>query len=261
MPAKKRAAPAPPKDYYPLFNKFPSEIHAMILERCNPIDRVCMQLTWYFPSSYPFSTRKTNPPSSKYLYNLLPRPSQPLSLSTSEAPIPICAKSQEPPYGKCINRHGCHQSSLDVVNARRAEKGLWPLGKQKWCSTWWSLDHCFCFSNKSTQVLHKQLRSWVPREWKFCSRCNRYTFRKRTKKYLCQHGFKAPSGPSMRAYYERRTYWTHHRGKGAFGHKLWKKWFNNAAYDRMEMRLQGKLQASDYGLEGDEREGVVAEEV
>jgi hypothetical protein len=43
----------------------------------------------------------------------------------------------------------------------------------------------------------------------------------------------------MRSYYQRQTYWTHRRGRGAFGYKLWKKWFNNAAHDRMEARLQG----------------------
>ncbi|KAM3077248.1 hypothetical protein ACMFMG_003287 [Clarireedia jacksonii] len=223
MPAKKRATartPTPPKDYFPLFNSFPPEIHAIILEQCSPIDRVCLQLT------------------CKTLYNLIPRPDHPLSLSTSEEPMPICSLAPDLPNGKCISRYSCHRHSLDAVNAQRAKKGLWPM-KRDYCSTPYHTDHCLCFSSSRTAVLHKQLRSWIPREWKYCGTCDMYTFRKSWKKYQCEHGDKTRSGPSMRSYYERRTYWTHRRGHGAFGYKLWKKWFNNAAYDRMEARLQG----------------------
>ena len=33
-------------------------------------------------------------------------------------------------------------------------------------------------------------------------------------------------------------YWTHTSRGGAFGRKLWKKWFNNRAMNRLEARLR-----------------------
>jgi hypothetical protein len=36
----------------------------------------------------------------------------------------------------------------------------------------------------------------------------------------------------------QETYWTHRKGRGAFGYKLWKKWFNNAAMNKLEYRLR-----------------------
>lgn len=34
------------------------------------------------------------------------------------------------------------------------------------------------------------------------------------------------------------TFWTHRSRRGAFGRKLWKKWFNNRAMNHYESRLR-----------------------
>lgn len=44
------------------------------------------------------------------------------------------------------------------------------------------------------------------------------------------HGHHKPRGSEPK-------FWTHRSRKGAFGRKLWKKWFNNAAMNRFENRL------------------------
>lgn len=33
------------------------------------------------------------------------------------------------------------------------------------------------------------------------------------------------------------NFWTHRSRRGAFGRKLWKKWFNNQAMNKLELRL------------------------
>jgi len=37
---------------------------------------------------------------------------------------------------------------------------------------------------------------------------------------------------------KRETFWTHRPRRGAFGHELWKKWFNNRAMNKYEARLR-----------------------
>jgi hypothetical protein len=72
-----------------------------------------------------------------------------------------------------------------------------------------------------------------------------FTRRKRNHKGRCYHG-----RPKPRVYEGHN--WTHRSRHGAFGRKLWKKWFNNAAMDKLEKRLR----APQGGREGNSRYGL-----
>ncbi|EDN98375.1 predicted protein [Sclerotinia sclerotiorum 1980 UF-70] len=60
---------------FPLFNSFPAEIHALILEKCPPNDRICLRLT------------------CKYLYTLSPQKS-PIYLAYAPPPEILCCKPE-----------------------------------------------------------------------------------------------------------------------------------------------------------------------
>jgi hypothetical protein len=84
----------------------------------------------------------------------------------------------------------------------------------------------------------------MPRGLHYCNECNLFTRRKKTHKGRCYHG-----RPKPRVYEGHN--WTHRSRKGAFGEKLWKKWFNNAAMDKFERRLrapEGRKVNERYGL-------------
>jgi hypothetical protein len=43
--------------------------------------------------------------------------------------------------------------------------------------------HCQCFVD--SKALYERLRTWVPKELKYCYRCERFTFRKKSQNWRC----------------------------------------------------------------------------
>lgn len=43
----------------------------------------------------------------------------------------------------------------------------------------------------------------------------------------------------------QEMFWTHRKGRGAFGYRIWKKWFNNNAMNRLEGRLRDEGRLND----------------
>jgi hypothetical protein len=134
----------------------------------------------------------------------------------------------------------------EASNKRREAEGLSRLTLKKCRTRSYGSDHCECFSRK--YKLHSRLRSWMPKGLNYCGDCDKFTKRKRQHKGRCEllllnmdilvandilgyHGCKKP-----RIY--AGNFWTHRSGHGAFGRKLWKKWFNNRAMNSLEGRLE-----------------------
>jgi hypothetical protein len=91
----------------------------------------------------------------------------------------------------------------------------------------------------------------MPKGLRYCGNCGSFTRRKKQHhgrcKYLRRH-FEAIANevgyhgqPKKRVY--KGNFWTHSSRKGAFGRKIWKKWFNNAAMNRLEARLGKEIPA------------------
>ncbi|KAF7909220.1 uncharacterized protein EAE98_012299 [Botrytis deweyae] len=211
---------------FPLFNSFPPEIHSIILEQCPPTDRTCLRLT------------------CKYLYTLSP-PEYPVSLDYSPTPEVFCSKPEvshispgvhKPwrfPIRKCgLGAQLCHDRSLHYINILRAAENLPPLTRKKCQDHYWG-DHCECFSR--SKMLHKQLQKWMPKDMKYCGECSVFTKRRKSKKFRCTHGRKKQYNRNSHI---KSNLWTNHKGRGGYYHKLWKKWFNNSAFDNMEARLR-----------------------
>ncbi|KAF7926034.1 uncharacterized protein EAE97_010334 [Botrytis byssoidea] len=126
----------------------------------------------------------------------------------------------------------CHDRSLHYMNILRAAENLPPLTRKKCQGQYWS-NHCECFSR--TKMLHKQLQPWMPQGVKYCSECRVFTKRRKSKKFRCTHGRKKQYNHNAHI---TSNLWTNHKGRGGYYHKLWKKWFNNSAFDKMEDRLR-----------------------
>lgn len=102
----------------------------------------------------------------------------------------------------------------------------------------------------------------MPRGLNYCGTCAKFTKRKRS------HNGRCESGISFSGYWlwfsnllkvvclclpgyhgqpkERKSgnhFWTHTSRGGAFGRKIWKKWFNNRAMNKLEARLASERQA------------------
>ncbi|KAF7875239.1 hypothetical protein EAF04_002411 [Stromatinia cepivora] len=220
---------------YPLFNSFPTEIHALILEQCPPNDRTCLRLT------------------CKYLYTLSP-PKYPISLTYAPTPEILCCKpgvlhlfpSASPstgikhsfPIRECgFGIQTCHDRSLLYINQHRNTQHLPPLTKRK-CRDNWS-PHCPCFSRSG--ILYKQLQSWMPKGMKYCSSCSVFTKRRKSTHNLPQHPHRNNNNNS----HIKSNLWTSHKGHGGYYRKIWKKWFNNSAWDAMEARMRGERKKNE----------------
>lgn len=232
---------------FPQFSNLPLEIQSLVLDQCPPNDRVCLSL------------------ANRTLYALAGSlPSTRLSLSHID-PLPrtcICTLHEE---------EGDENEKPAVVPTKGVERVLWchmqkqalqnrerrALGKREVvrssCRTakvWWRGDqHCYCGVD-GERPLYRRLRSWVPRGLNYCGQCDKWTRRTRSHGGRCKchdllrwtcitdewrlghHGLPRPT--------RRRTnnLWMHHSRKGAFGHKIWKFWFNNAAHNSFEARLR-----------------------
>ncbi|PSS25830.1 hypothetical protein M430DRAFT_33397 [Amorphotheca resinae ATCC 22711] len=212
-------------DTFPLFNSFPPEIHSLILASCSENDRICLRLT------------------CKYLYTLSPT-TRLISLTNTDDPEPLCFKSrpkdqhyepsaQHMSFARLGHRAECHRLCYEEMVKRRRARG-WSAPPLRGCRTSRWTAHCECFSRSA--VLHRRLRTWVPKGLRYCSTCETFTERKAWRKGRCNHGLPRWS---INNYNCRRkgNFWTHRPRKGAFGQKLWKKWFNNNAMNSLEQRL------------------------
>jgi len=204
---------------FSLFNSFPPEIHALILDACPKNDRVCLRLT------------------CKYLYNISPQKDT-ISLDNIDSNERLCAggiiKTILTKRGgpNCsLNYQLCHERYLSVVNSSRALDGKAPIQKPLCKQNRYNY-HCRCCINGGKQKLYQRLRTWVPKGLNYCGECKMYTRRKKSHKGKCYHGSPKPNPRNQ------GSLWKHHPRRGGFHSKLWKKWFNNAAWNRLEKRLR-----------------------
>ncbi|CZT03777.1 uncharacterized protein RAG0_10427 [Rhynchosporium agropyri] len=203
-----------------LFASFPAEIQGMILEACPPNDQICLRLT------------------CKALYYTRPAThSAPVSLETTELSIEAyCGKltAHLDWSDRWSHRRECHDLTYEATCVAAKNLGMTTPGMKKKCRMTQASHHCECFSR--TVKLHRRLKSWMPQDLKYCGSCEKFTKRKRSHKGRCYHGI-----PKQRQ--SKRNYWSHTSRNGAFGRKIWKKWFNNRAMNQLEARLASERQA------------------
>ncbi|KAF8859529.1 hypothetical protein BDZ45DRAFT_725269 [Acephala macrosclerotiorum] len=198
------------------FTAFPPEIHTLILDSCAPNDLVCLRLT------------------CKYMYNLLPTKKEAISLeSTDTGPLCQCKDAFNDWGSRWCHRRECHKLSYEATKRRNESMGRTTPPMKTKCRTRYGTDHCECFTRRAR--LHFRLKSWMPKDLNYCGHCEKFTVRKRGHNGRCYHG-----APKPRRSHDH--YWTHTSRGGAFGRKIWKKWFNNRAMNRMEARLQKQIQ-------------------
>ncbi|KAG9229763.1 hypothetical protein BJ875DRAFT_386669 [Amylocarpus encephaloides] len=203
---------------FPQFSSFPAEIQGLVMEACQPNDLICLRLTCktlYYSSPI------------KQIHKLSTFEQEPFCIHN-----PTDSKDTLPPLQfsqRYSHRQTCHDRSF-AFRRIQAENGLCKRPRDiSQCKTGWRSDHCECWSQRSR--LHNRLRSWMPSKLKYCGECGMFTKRKRCHNGRCYHGRPKP---------RKRTgnFWTHRSRRGAFGHKLWKMWFNNAAMNKLESRLR-----------------------
>ncbi|KUJ17036.1 uncharacterized protein LY89DRAFT_685011 [Mollisia scopiformis] len=200
---------------FPQFTAFPPEMHSLILDSCTPNDLVCLRLT------------------CKYLYDLAPSKKEPISLeSTDTGPLCQCKDATKDWQSRWTHRRDCHKLSYEAAHKRNQALGRSTPEMKAKCRTSYGSDHCECFTRRSR--LHFRLKSWMPSGMNYCGHCERFTVRKRGHNGRCYHG-----SPKPRKF--EGHYWTHTSRGGAFGRKIWKKWFNNRAMNRLETRLQKQI--------------------
>ncbi|KAH8783762.1 hypothetical protein BGZ57DRAFT_885390 [Hyaloscypha finlandica] len=192
---------------FPQFTSFPPEILSLILGSCPPNDLTCLRLT------------------CKAMYNLSPS-KEVVSLENTDIG-PLCGKDNSIP--RWPHRHECHKASYEAICKRNAKLGRSTPEMKRKCRTGWSSNHCECYSRQMR--LHRRIKSWMPSSLHYCGECEMFTKRKKQHNGRCYHGL-----PKQRRY--EGHYWTHTSRGGAFGRKIWKKWFNNRAMNRLEARLR-----------------------
>lgn len=199
---------------FPLFNSFPLEIQSLILNSCSPNDRICLSLankTLYSLADYKDVVSLRHIDGRPYC-----------GVSIMQASDNIWALRYR-------HRQECHNLCWAESNKRREAEGLSPCPLKRCRTRRYGVDHCECFSRK--YKLHSRLRNWMPKSLNYCGQCNKFTKRKRQHKGRCYHG-----QSKLRQY--EGNFWTHRSRGGAFGRKLWKKWFNSRAMNRLEGRLR-----------------------
>jgi hypothetical protein len=179
-------------------------------------------------------------PSSKALYKLSPS-KEIVSLENTDDG-PLCGKDDSLP--RWSHRNECHKASYEAVCKRNAKLGRSTPEMKRKCRTRWSSSHCECYTKHMR--LHRRIKSFMPRSLHYCGECEMFTKRKKQHNGRCKLVFKVFKGLLTSEGYhgrpkERRYeghYWTHTSRGGAFGRKIWKKWFNNRAMNRLEARLR-----------------------
>jgi len=205
-----------------LFSSFPAEIQGLVLEACPPNDQICLRLTckplYYTPSSKTPISLETIDLGSEVLCG----PASPFSDWSS----------------RWRHRQECHKLSYETIKARNEQLGKSTPEMKKKCRTRWSSHHCECYTRRTK--LHYRLSSWMPKGLNYCGTCAKFTKRKRSHNGRCYHG-------AAKVRKSGNHFWTHTSRGGAFGRKIWKKWFNNRAMNRLEARLASERQAVERG--------------
>lgn len=181
--------------------------------------------------------------SSKYLYNLLPKRQERISLEQVDIEI-CCTEIGENTFFGYQHRQDCHKSLYGKLCALDQASGR-STAPMKKCTTTRFSSHCECFMRRKR--LHYRLKSWMPTGLRYCGDCSMFTRRKKSHNGRCQNpssnmlsrtnnhlGYHGQGKPKT----IHQNFWKHSSRKGAFGHKIWKRWFNNAAMNSFEKRLQ-----------------------
>jgi hypothetical protein len=235
------------------FNSFPPEIQALVLSSCTSNDLICLRLT------------------SKHFYNLLPEPQCRISFENSNGPSleatdndPLCGKLDLSNGWACRYQHRleCHKHSYATFFFRNMQEGKPTPPMKPKCRTNWRSLHCECYTKRTK--LHYRLAAWMPKGLRYCGTCRKFTKRKAQHRGRCKLSnspftvcFSSANLQTLSGYHgkpkvriSKPNYWTHTSRNGAFGRKIWKKWFNNQAWNRMERRLNN---TSYYGRAGTDR--------
>ena len=99
------------------------------------------------------------------------------------------------PHTRCYNRQSCHKISYEVAireakdQGRRLPKSSFrkrnvAVNGTSLCRSSWLSRHCECFSRRTT--LYWRLRLWMPKGLRYCSRCAKFTRRKRNHRGICK---------------------------------------------------------------------------
>lgn len=156
--------------------------------------------------------------------------------------------------GRWKHRQECHKLSYEAVCTRNKQLGR-STPEMKKCRTGWSSHHCECFTRRMR--LHFRLASWMPKGLNYCGTCAKFTRRKKSHHGRCELAtfliskilFRWSHLLKMLGYHGKSKvrksgnhFWSHTSRGGAFGPKIWKKWFNNRAMNRLEARLASERQ-------------------
>jgi hypothetical protein len=148
----------------------------------------------------------TNPPS-KYLYSLAAPFQIPTGLNSVPIPAVLCTGATLPEnfstarrspefhwFRYSPHRRTCHALCHINLASRLEQQGL-PVPESDKCKTRSQMAHCQCFVD--SKALYERLRTWVPKELKYCYRCERFTFRKKSQNWRCM--FSSPNYLKARA--------------------------------------------------------------
>lgn len=168
---------------------------------------------------------------SKSLYSMIPNKSS-VSLDQTDLSSPLSGhSSSQLIHWSSMDTHKqhCHIASYNGHKARNDLLGKSTAPLRAKCRTGWQSKHCECFTRY--QKLYVRLREWMPKGLRYCGQCQKFTRRKKGQEGRCYHGRPKPRKSTCK-------FWTHTSRHGAFGRKIWKKWFNNCAMNKMEGRLR-----------------------
>lgn len=193
----------------------PLEILCLIVEKCSPNDLVCLRLA---------SKRFYNVvPSVVSVSNGTPTHQEKILLTQTDFKH-LCGSSVawSDWQGRQMHRYQCHFLSKAEDQRRKAlEEGGDPseivaevqrtVGRPgiRACKVRAYKDHCECFN----QPLWKRLEGWMRhskgQDFRYCSRCNMFTKRKRWHNGRCYHGGRKPQR-------QRHEFWTYKKGGGGY---------------------------------------------
>lgn len=122
-------------------------------------------------------------PCSKTFFSLASTFKKPVCLSNRSPPTIDCSGPDPPSKSYDFwHRRRCHELCHANLTSLCSREGrpVPALGK---CRTGKYETHCECFGGPA---LHQSLRTWVPKERKFCGTCKKFTFRRGKNKARCK---------------------------------------------------------------------------
>lgn len=116
--------------------------------------------------------------TSKQLYALRSKEDSMSLQSTGEGPL--CGEERRHPFAH--GRNICHE--LAFAAEIRGQKSRTVLAQRsRRCHTGVAESYCMCFSRK--YKLHHRLRTWFPKDLRYCGQCDKFTARKSNHNYRC----------------------------------------------------------------------------